>query len=118
VAGQRRPATATLNAAGIPTYPTEADAVDGFMHLVRHHEAQVALMETPPSLPRISRRCGFRARAGGGRAGRRPAWLDPLAVHRLLTAYGIPAAPLALARDPHEAADLARRCWSAVPRWR
>ncbi|KAG1319830.1 hypothetical protein G6F63_014542 [Rhizopus arrhizus] len=44
-------ATATLNAARVPTYPTEAEAVRGFQHLVRYREAQNALMETPPSLP-------------------------------------------------------------------
>src|SRR3546814_13245607 len=44
-------ATSTLNAAGVPTYASEAEAVRGFMYLVRHREAQQALMETPPSLP-------------------------------------------------------------------
>src|SRR3546814_6796410 len=41
-------ATSTLNAAGVPTYASEAEAVRGFMYLVRHREAQQALMETPP----------------------------------------------------------------------
>ena len=102
-------ATGLLNAAGIPNYPNESDAVDGFMHLVRHHEAQVALMETPPSLPRDFVVDAASARAvveDALAAGQR--WLDPLSVHRLLTAYGIPLAPLALARDPDEAAELAR----------
>src|SRR3546814_9786096 len=44
-------ANSTLNAAGVPTYASEAEAVRGFMYLVRHREAQQALMETPPSLP-------------------------------------------------------------------
>src|SRR3546814_2098552 len=44
-------ATSTLNAAGVPTYASEAEAVRGFMYLVRHRDAQQALMETPPSLP-------------------------------------------------------------------
>src|SRR3546814_8067042 len=47
-------ATSTLNAAGVPTYASEAEAVRGFMYLVRHREAQQALMETPPSLPQRS----------------------------------------------------------------
>src|SRR5690606_38165939 len=37
-------ATSTLNAAGVPTYASEAEAVRGFMYLVRHREAQQALM--------------------------------------------------------------------------
>src|SRR5690606_28035578 len=36
-------AAATLGAAGVPTYATEAEAVRGFMYLVRHHEVQQAL---------------------------------------------------------------------------
>src|SRR3546814_10778686 len=32
-------ATSTLNAAGVPTYASEAEAVRGFMYLVRHREA-------------------------------------------------------------------------------
>ena len=50
----RRPAIGTtpiFEAAGIPSYATESDAVRGFMHLVRYREALDALMETPPSLP-------------------------------------------------------------------
>src|SRR3546814_20976198 len=37
-------ANSTLNAAGVPTYASEAEAVRGFMSLVRHREAQQALM--------------------------------------------------------------------------
>ena len=44
-------AEAVLDAAQVPRYPNESDAVAGFMHLVRHREVQAALMETPPSLP-------------------------------------------------------------------
>src|SRR5690606_14329962 len=44
-------ATVTLNTARVPTYPSEAEAVRGFQHLVKYREAQAALMETPPSLP-------------------------------------------------------------------
>ena len=46
--GSARPSTS----AGIPHFATEADAVRGFMHLVRYREAQDCLMETPDSLPR------------------------------------------------------------------
>lgn len=107
--GNDERATATLNAARVPTYPTEAEAVRGFQHLVRYREAQNALMETPPSLPQ-----DFVVDAAAGRAiveaalaaGQR--WLDPLATHELLKAYGIPSAPMMQARDAHEAMDLAQ----------
>ncbi len=107
--GNDEQATATLNAARVPTYPTEAEAVRGFQHLVRYRDAQNALMETPPSLPQdfvvdtaAARRIVDAALASGQR------WLDPLATHELLKAYGIPAAPVMHARDAHEAMDLAQ----------
>lgn len=107
--GNDERATATLNAARVPTYPTEAEAVRGFQHLVRYRDAQSALMETPPSLPQ-----DFVVDAGAARAivdaalaaGQR--WLDPLATHALLKAYGIPSAPVLHAHDAHEAMDLAQ----------
>ncbi len=102
-------ATATLNAARVPTYPTEAEAVRGFQHLVRYRDAQAALMETPPSLPEdfvvdtaAARALVETALAAGQR------WLDPIATHQLLSAYGIPSAPVMQARDAHDAMDLAQ----------
>jgi len=49
--GGSDPATQAFDAAGIPSYATESDAVAGFMHLVRYRELRDLLMETPPSLP-------------------------------------------------------------------
>ncbi|MET4618454.1 acetyltransferase [Stenotrophomonas sp. 2619] len=102
-------ATATLNAARVPTYPTEAEAVRGFQHLVRYRDAQAALMETPPSLPEdfvvdttTARALVETALAAGQQ------WLDPIATHQLLTAYGIPSAPVMQARDAREAMELAQ----------
>ncbi len=40
-----------LCGAGIPNYPTEDDAVRGFMHLVRHREVVEALSQVPPAMP-------------------------------------------------------------------
>ena len=48
---QQDAVTPVFEADGIPHYATEADAVRGFMHLVRYREAQDDLMATPPSLP-------------------------------------------------------------------
>ena len=94
--------------AGIPDYATEADAVGGFMHLVRYREAQEALMATPPSMPADFAPDLDAARAvieGALAAG--ASWLDPIAATRLLAAYAIPVAPALLARDPDEAAAVA-----------
>jgi acetyltransferase len=92
----------------IANYPTESDAVRGFMHLVRYREALEALMATPPSLPQ-----DFKPDVAGARAivagaiGDGRAWLDPIEFTRLLAAYSIPVAPAFLARDAEEAAVVA-----------
>lgn len=101
-------AVSKLNEARIANYATEADAVRGFMYLVRHREAQVTLMETPPSMPDdlVADTASARAVVGAAvAAGRR--WLDPLQVVRVLDAYGIPITPVSAARDADEAARLA-----------
>src|SRR5690606_22613658 len=101
-------ATAILGAAGVPTYASEAEAVRGFMYLVRHREAQQALMETPPSLPQDFAVDGDAAQAVVAEAlaeGRQ--WLAPDAVARLLAAYGIPFAPSRVAVDADDAVRIA-----------
>ena len=101
-------AEAVLDAAQVPRYPNESDAVAGFMHLVRHREVQAALMETPPSLPEdfspdvaLARTLVDAALDAG------QTWLDPLATTQLLAAYGIPMAPLWRADDADDAARIA-----------
>lgn len=101
-------AEAVLDAAQVPRYPNESDAVAGFMHLVRHREVQAALMETPPSLPEdfspdvaLARTLVDSALDAG------QTWLDPLATTQLLAAYGIPMAPLWRADDADNAARIA-----------
>ena len=94
----------TFEAAGIPHHATEADAVRGFMHLVRYREALDALMETPPSLPAdfspdvAAARRVVHAVVEEGRA-----WLNPVEVVALLNAYAIPTTPVVQARDEGEA---------------
>ncbi len=107
--GNDERAIATLNAAHVPTYRTEADAVRGFLHLVRYRDAQAALMETPPSLPAdvVADAAGARAIVEAALAAGQD-WLDPLATHRLLAAYGIASAPVLHARDAREAMELAQ----------
>ncbi|HET6396465.1 MAG TPA: bifunctional acetate--CoA ligase family protein/GNAT family N-acetyltransferase [Pseudoxanthomonas sp.] len=106
--GGQATAIATLDRAGVPTYATEADAVRGYMYLVRHREAQQALMETPPSLPEdfvVDAAAGQAVVAGALAQGRR--WLDPVEVNALLGAYGIPIAAAVPAADAEAAAEAA-----------
>ncbi len=100
--------TPIFEAAGIPSYATESEAVRGFMHLVHYREALEALMATPPSLPQDFKPDVAAARAvveNAVRSGR--TWLDPIEVTRLLAAYAIPVTPALLARNPDEAAAAA-----------
>ena len=106
--GEDRTAAATFDAANIPHYSTEADAVAGFMQAVRYREAYDSLMETPPSLPddfapdtETARRIVNGAMASGR------VWLNPVEVTGLLDAYQIPIAPAVLARDADEAVAVA-----------
>jgi acetyltransferase len=106
--GDNGEASTDLEAAGIPHYASETEAVRGYMHLVRYREALDALMKTPPSLPQdfapdvaAARRIVADAVAGGR------TWLDPIEITRLLDAYSIPITPAALARDADEAAAMA-----------
>lgn len=97
-----------LSAAGIPSFATESEAVEGFLHLVRYREAQDDLMRTPDSLPRDFSPDTEAARAIVAAALRQgAAWLDPVAVAGLLSAYGIPTVPLTLAPDIDAAAAAA-----------
>jgi acetyltransferase len=107
--GEDEASTRAFEAAQIPHYATEADAVRGFMQLVRYSEAQRELMKTPGSLPSDFVPDTLAARAIVEKAvaeGRR--WLDPLEVNGLLRAYAIPTAPVTLATTPEEAAAAAR----------
>jgi len=98
-----------FEAARIPHYATEADAVRGFMQLVRYREAQTELMETPDNLPHEFSPDPEAARAIVARVlAENRRWLNPLEVDALLRAYDIPAAPVTLARTPDEAVEAAR----------
>ena len=96
--------TDMLSSAGVPNYPTEDDAVHGFMYLVRHREVIAALARVPPAIPN-----DFAADIGAARDivatavadGRR--WLDPVEVKRLLEAYSIAVVPTFAAADAEQA---------------
>jgi acetyltransferase len=99
--------TSAFEAASVPLYPTEADAVRGFTHLVRYAQVRDSLMKTPPSLPEHFAPVAAARRAveAAIRDGRR--WLDPLEVVEVMTAYAIPTVPTLLARGPDEAGAVA-----------
>lgn len=106
--GEDEAASAAFKAANMPHYNTEADALRGFMHLVRYREAQQELMETPPSLPQdFSPDTAAARRIVAGALAQGRAWLNPVEASELLAAYRIPIVPAAIARSPEEAAAAA-----------
>jgi acetyltransferase len=102
--GADKKITDMLSAAGIPNYPTEDDAVRGFMHLVRHREVVEALAQVPPAMPSeftpdiVSARQIVAAAVAEDRK-----WLDPVEIKRLLDAYGIEMVPTFAAADAEQA---------------
>ncbi len=108
--GQDEETQDIFRTARVPAYATESDAVNGFMHLVNYREAQAALMETPPSLPRdfVVDRAAARALVDAA-LDNGDYQMPPSATVELLRAYGIPMAPLAQASSADAAADAARR---------
>jgi acetyltransferase len=111
--GGANAAADAFDAAGIPSYTTETDAVGGFMHLVRYRESRELLMATPPSLPEdfapdtAAVRHAIDTALHGRQAGEN-VWLDPVAMTKLFSAYGIAITPATLARDAEEAVAAAR----------
>jgi acetyltransferase len=102
-----------LSGAGIPNYPTEDDAVRGFMYLVQHREVVEALAQVPPAMPGdfapdsdAAREIVTAALADGRR------WLDPVEVKRLLEAYEIAMVPTFAAADAEQAVAHASRMFA------
>src|SRR5262249_12667320 len=90
--------------AEIPHFPTEDDAVRAFMHLVKHREATVALMATPPDVSSLFTPDVSAARKIIDRAlAESREWLDPIEVAALLEAYSIPMVPTLSASSPDDA---------------
>ncbi|MBR0826239.1 bifunctional acetate--CoA ligase family protein/GNAT family N-acetyltransferase [Bradyrhizobium manausense] len=99
----------SLSGAGIPNYPTEDDAVRGFMHLVRHREVVEELSQVPPAMPDTFAPDVANARAMVSAAmadGRQ--WLEPVEIKRLLEAYDIAMVPTYAAADIDQAVAYAR----------
>ena len=93
-----------LSGAGIPNYPTEDDAVRGFMHLVQHREVVATLAQVPPAMPSVfipdidAARQIVRSVLADGRQ-----WLDPVEIKRLLEAYEIAMVETFAAADAEQA---------------
>jgi acetyltransferase len=93
---------------GIGSFATPAEAVDGFMHLVRYARAQQELMRTPPSLSadvevdKVKVDGVLKTAIAAGRS-----VLSEVEAKQLLVAYGIPTVPTAIARNPAEVGALA-----------
>ena len=93
-----------LNDAGIPNYPTEDDAVRGFMHLVQHREVVTILAQVPPAMPSefVPDIESARQIVAAALADDRQ-WLDPVEIKRLLEAYKIAMVPTFAAADAEQA---------------
>ena len=93
---------------GIGSFATPAEAIDGFMHLVRYSRAQDELMRTPPALS-----ADFKGDAGRAQAIIRSALaagrsvLSEVEGKQLVAAYGIATVPTEIARDPAEVGAIA-----------
>ncbi len=106
--GEREQAAAVFEAAGVPHFDNERDAVSGLMHLVDYRRSQEALLALPPSLS-----VAFRADLDAVRRivasaladGR--AWLDPVEATQVLEAYAIPVAAYRKAGSAAEAQTVA-----------
>ncbi len=93
-----------LSGAKIPNYPTEDDAVRGFMYLVRHREVVEALAQVPPAMPSEFTPDTAAARqivADALSDGRQ--WLDPIEIKQLFDAYDIAMVPTYAAADAEQA---------------
>ncbi len=105
-----RDARALFAARGIASFETPAEAIDGFMQLVRYARAQEELMRTPASLPEdlgLDTDAASRIIADALAAGRTV--LSEVEAKALLAAYGIPVVPTDIAATPAEVATHAAR---------
>jgi acetyltransferase len=112
--GDQEEATGIFAKAGLPSYPTEAEATRGFMHMVEYRRGQDALMETPETADIVppDDLADLRAAISAEVKAKRR-WLDPILVDRVLRAYGIPTVPIAAATTPEEA-GLAAEAFLAI----
>lgn len=103
----------TLSSAGIPNYPTEDDAVRGFMHLVRHREVVEELTQVPPDMPdTFAPNIEAAKKIVANAIADRRLWLDPLEIKRLLEAYDIAMVPTYAAANVEQAVEYAKEMFA------
>jgi len=106
--GASQPARRLFATQGIASFATPAEAIDGFMQLVRYTRAQEELMRTPPSLAADLGLESDKAAAiiaAALHSGRTV--LSEVEAKGLLAVYGIPVVPTEIARTPDEVAKQA-----------
>lgn len=107
--GADKSISGAFDAAEIPNFGTESEAISGFGHIVNYSRAQAALLDTPPSFAEGYAPDVARARKAIAAAlAQKRRWLDPIEVNELLAAYEIPATPTVLATDAKAAVVAAR----------
>jgi acetyltransferase len=100
----------------IPTYETSAEAVRGFMQMVRYRISQEMLMETPADIPEIFEPETENARGIVNKAlsqGR--IWLTGTEAKAVLAAYKIPVVKTCEASTPEQPAELAAGTAESLP---
>jgi acetyltransferase len=105
-----RGARTLFAARGIPSFATPAEAIDGFMQLVRYAPCAGRALRTPPSMPehlRLKTEAAGAMIADAVAAGR--STLSEVEAKVLLTCYGIPVVPTDVASSPAEVATHAAR---------
>jgi acetyltransferase len=95
---------------GIASFLTPAEAIDGFMQLVRYSRAQEQLMRTPPTLPEdleldSAQACSLMSSVVASARSS----LTEVEAGALLKAYGIPVVESECAANPVEVGAVARR---------
>ncbi len=94
----------------IPTYTTPAEAVRGFMQIVRYHKSQEMLMETPPNISEVFTPDSTTVqKIIDGALAESRSWLTASEAMAVLAAYAIPVVATHEASSPEAAAGLAER---------
>lgn len=103
-AGTDRTVAPIFDKAQIPHFPTEDDAVRAFTYLVRHREALDALMATPSDVSSLfTPDVAAAKKIVQGALKDNRAWLDPIEIAGLFTAYSIPIVPTLAASNAEDA---------------
>lgn len=97
-----------FESAGIPHYPTPADAIRGFMYVVKHMEAQKTLMRMPPALPEVKPDLETAREVIENALTKGKKWLNAVEITKVLEAYDLPIAAARAASSPEIAAELSK----------